>query len=447
MKARGNWQSETNIGQVLILTLISSLLVLVFQYVVIAGLDAEEYGIYRYSLVLYPAIIFLFNPGLDSIILSSKLSFRRFSLLQTYRFCIYALLLTPSLVIVVTYKPYFLSDIPDVLIVVLAMGVLISESAAGLRNYIYSHSDLQSVRMGILGMRILSILIGIILAMSIKLSVISTILVSMIMVGPGNLLSSIFLLIHVSRNNEIRCLVPADGKTDREFVVSSIKSGFSISSSSSLLLMVDMGFKVHIAEVLGTETFGYFSLLLLPAGEIQKIADTVFLSVHQRATRLYDHTWGRLVQRLKKESWSSLVMGGCMYFLYLRRWLLSSRKTTVGGALSLLVVSQMAIKYFALVEERMGLSLGIVVVVISLCAAKIVESWSRFAGVLRFRSRFDVIAFIFIIPAIALYYVYGDYTARRSVDGLYTAAAVAILISLSYFLSYVTAHRLHNRST
>ena len=110
------------------LNLLSSILSFIFQLILFNSYAAEEYGLYRFSLVIYPLVVFLYNPGFDTIFLKTNLSLAEFTKQQGMRIIIFVgLFLTIQIGILNTVEIHNI-NIDQRLLSFMALGLLLGES-------------------------------------------------------------------------------------------------------------------------------------------------------------------------------------------------------------------------------------------------------------------------------------------------------------------------------
>ena len=181
------------------LSLFSSILSFAFQLTLFNKYTAEQYGLYRYSLVLYPLVVLLYNPGLDTVILKHTLSILEFVQQQLFRIVVFIGLFVVIQIGLLTVGRGLKLDVNQHLFFFMALGLLLGESQSSLRNFLFSHSLAYIVRIPLAFIRVFGILIAIIIISVTAPDTSLGLLVSIIFLGSGGPLSIIYLISVVLR--------------------------------------------------------------------------------------------------------------------------------------------------------------------------------------------------------------------------------------------------------
>ena len=376
------------------LNLLSSILSFIFQLILFNSYAAEEYGLYRFSLVIYPLVVFLYNPGLDTIFLKTNLSLAEFTKQQGMRIIIFVgLFLTIQIGILNTVEIHNI-NIDQRLLSFMALGLLLGESQSSLRNFLFSHSLAHIIRLPLAVLRVIGILIGIFIINLVPPNASIGLLISIIFIGSGGPLSIAYLISIILRfKNELK--ETEFGSYSQNTPLRHLREGFKFTFSSCLLILNETILKATITGVIGLELYGKFSFLMLPVVEVQKITDMLAINYHQKIPHVF-----KIVSSVKQ-----MPMTGINHILT-RTY---SMFNTYNAKISLISAGTLAglcgAYYFSSLSTRISVGLGTLFLWFLLIVIKPTESICKLSGLLKIGYKFDVGILLTTLPLTVLFFV------------------------------------------
>ena len=377
------------------LNLLSSILSFIFQLILFNNYAAEQYGLYRFSLVIYPLVVFLYNPGLDTIFLKRILSLTEFIKQQWMRVIIFIGLFFIIQIGIMNTVEIFNLNIDQRLLSFMGLGLLLGESQSSLRNFLFSHSLAHVIRLPLAVIRVLGILIGIFIISLIQPDASLGLLISIIFIGSGGPLSMIYLIGIILRfKSELKRPRTSElGSYSFNAPLKLMREGFKFTFSSSLLILNESILKSTITGVIGLELYGKFSFLMLPVIEIQKITDMLAINYHKRMPLML-----KVASSIRRNPIISISSALTRIYSMFNTF---NTKIALFSAITL--AGLCGAYYFTSLSIRISVGFGTFFLWLLLLIIKPAESICKLSGLLKIGYKFDVGILLTTLPLTVLF--------------------------------------------